>query len=152
MNVICKLSAGKQLDASLGNSAQSKSNVELRILRIMLNLCIFPPSHEKSYQLDLDIRDLEMIDNIERSSFRKLFGYAVPEANEFPRPTNSDMFRCQLQGFRVHQMVETRIKASLLPVRMYIDQVGVSRALLPSELIPMVAHAGVSCRLLYDAG
>ncbi|KAI8918892.1 ATG C terminal domain-containing protein, partial [Entophlyctis helioformis] len=107
--------------------------LEIRLVRLGVRWQAYPPANaDVTTELDLTVRDVEIIDNVKTSQWRKFFAYMQPESNMLPRETNSDMLLVKLRGvpqpsgdqeFRLQASWFSSTEcASLLPFRMYIDQ------------------------------
>eukprot|EP00842_Homolaphlyctis_polyrhiza_P007006 jgi/Hompol1/895/HPOL_001455-RA len=63
-------------------------------------------------EIDITVRDIEIIDNVFASQWRKFFSYMQPEANMLPRETGSDMLCVSLKAVQPdkHGDEEMRLK------------------------------------------
>lgn len=77
---------------------------------------------QPSRELRVYIRDIEVIDNIKSSRWRKFFAYQTPDATMLPRETDSDMLVIIWKQFQ-QDFSDCALKLRVLPIRMYIDQV-----------------------------
>lgn len=75
------------------------------------------------------IHDIEIIDNIESSLWRKFLTYQKPATDdaEEVRMSSTPMFKLELQSYKCtgadqKSSIESRLKAELMMLRMYIDQ------------------------------
>ncbi|KAH9275096.1 hypothetical protein BASA83_002320 [Batrachochytrium salamandrivorans] len=98
--------------------------LEIRLVRIGVSVKIYP-DHNRDLRNDIQmtVRDIEMIDYVKTSQWRKFFSYMQPEGNAFPRESGSDMISVSWES--IPQSTgedEIRLKAEILPFRMYIDQ------------------------------
>ncbi|CEG79538.1 hypothetical protein RMATCC62417_13990 [Rhizopus microsporus] len=79
------------------------------------------PTHEKTVmRFQLRIKDVDIIDNIKTSAWKKFLGY-MKSPTVF-REKDEQMVDIQLTCLRPVDDPELRLKAKLLPVRLYIDQ------------------------------
>lgn len=100
----------------------SDYSIQLHLVWINLSWLIFPSESPKSRKLTLNIRDVEVIDNIKSSNWRKFLGFHTPEAGMAPRETGSDMVKLNWTGFHESDGEEFILNLKVLPIRMYIDQ------------------------------
>ncbi|KAI7862276.1 hypothetical protein BDF14DRAFT_1974660 [Spinellus fusiger] len=99
--------------------------IEISFEGLSVALDVMPHSEQTGLHLKLTLRDLEMIDNIKTSSWKKFLGYMRPDASSTPREKGSSMIDIELTGVRpVPQdpTQEFRFKVELLPIRLYVDQ------------------------------
>jgi hypothetical protein len=100
----------------------TKPFVEIHLISIKLCLELFPQETLKSKSVTFAIRDMEVIDRVPASQWRKFMGYKAPEGQEPPRETDSDMLKVKWNGFRAEQGEEYRLSFTLLPLQFHIDQ------------------------------
>ncbi|KAF9958790.1 autophagy- protein 2 [Mortierella alpina] len=81
---------------------------------------------ETASHLSLRVKEFEIIDNVKSSLWRKFLSHQRQESStSAPRPTQSNMIRLDLDGVRPvvsASTVEYRLKAKILPLRLYVDQ------------------------------
>ncbi|KAF9283325.1 autophagy- protein 2 [Mortierella alpina] len=81
---------------------------------------------ETASHLSLRVKEFEIIDNVKSSLWRKFLSHQRQESSTTaPRPTQSNMVRLDLDGVRPvvsASTVEYRLKARILPLRLYVDQ------------------------------
>ncbi|KAG9320729.1 hypothetical protein KVV02_001777 [Mortierella alpina] len=81
---------------------------------------------ETASHLSLRVKEFEIIDNVKSSLWRKFLSHQRQESSTAaPRPTQSNMVRLDLDGVRPvvsASTVEYRLKAKILPLRLYVDQ------------------------------
>ncbi|CAO3568283.1 unnamed protein product [Mortierella alpina] len=81
---------------------------------------------ETASHLSLRVKEFEIIDNVKSSLWRKFLSHQRQESSAAaPRPTQSNMIRLDLDGVRPvvsASTVEYRLKAKILPLRLYVDQ------------------------------
>jgi hypothetical protein len=109
------------------SSRRSKNaNIEIKLKYVSVDLVMMPEKDVTAMWFNLLIRDIDIIDNIKTSKWKKFLGYMRPDASEKPRETNSSMVDLEdimlrpVPGEPSQQ--EHRIKLKLLPLRSYVDQ------------------------------
>jgi hypothetical protein len=95
--------------------------VEIHFLNIDFSLLLYPPTTFVSKQILLKIRDVEILDNVQSSQWKKFLTCMVLGEDE-PRETDGDMVFMKMVGVRVENREEVRLKIALSPIQMYIDQ------------------------------
>ncbi|KAL0085769.1 hypothetical protein F4703DRAFT_1979451 [Phycomyces blakesleeanus] len=101
------------------------AKIEIHLEGISVALDLMPDTSQTGIHLKFSIRDVEMIDNIKTSSWKKFLGYMRPDSSATPRERGSSMVDIELSGIRpVAQdpTQEFRLKVNLLPIRLYVDQ------------------------------
>ncbi|KAI8333041.1 hypothetical protein BC941DRAFT_516431 [Chlamydoabsidia padenii] len=105
---------------------RASADMELRIEGICFELDKMLPEEQTCLHSHLEIRDIEIVDNIKTSAWDTFFGCLRQESpSALPRETDSCMLVVDLMGTRpVAQdtTVEYRIRIKTLPMRLYIDQ------------------------------
>ncbi|KAJ8323200.1 hypothetical protein QVD99_000397 [Batrachochytrium dendrobatidis] len=98
--------------------------LELRLVHIGVDVKMFPEdSTQTTLDVQFNVRDVEIIDHVKSSQWRKFFSYMQPESNTLPRETGSDMITVSWSSIpQTMGKPEIRMRAALLPFRMYIDQ------------------------------
>ncbi|KAI8098544.1 uncharacterized protein BX664DRAFT_255802 [Halteromyces radiatus] len=113
-------------NASTSASRRSGTDMELRIEGIIFELDMMVPEEQTRLHGHLEIRDVEIVDNIKTSSWDTFFGCMRPESpSSLPRETGSYMVVVDIIGVRpvVQDMtVEYRLGIQTLPLRLFIDQ------------------------------
>ncbi|CAG8459179.1 6978_t:CDS:10 [Ambispora leptoticha] len=107
----------------LGRSKASK--LDIRLEKMNLEFDIFPEDDQLAFRLLLSVRDVEILDNIKTSAWRKFLSHMRAENDTSPRETKSNMVRIELQCVRpvpTEPSEEFRLKTRLLPLRFHIDQ------------------------------
>ncbi|KAI8381283.1 uncharacterized protein BYT42DRAFT_565980 [Radiomyces spectabilis] len=102
-----------------------QAKVEIRLLGISVDFDLMPATEQIGFHCWLTVRDVEIIDNIETSSWKMFLGYMRPDASAIPRERDSNMVDVSITGIRpVTQdpTQELRLKIKLLPIRLYVDQ------------------------------
>ncbi|KAG9306596.1 hypothetical protein G9A89_004793 [Geosiphon pyriformis] len=100
------------------------SKLDIKLEKLNLEFDLFPEGQLAS-RLLLLIRNIEILDNIKTSAWRKFLSHMRPENDSNPRETKSNMVRVELHSVRpipLDPSEELRLKARLLPLRFYIDQ------------------------------
>ncbi|KAI8874754.1 hypothetical protein K501DRAFT_314690, partial [Backusella circina FSU 941] len=108
-------------------SRRSKNaNIEIKLRGISVDFDLMPERDITAMWFNLLVRDIDIIDNIKTSKWKKFLGYMRPDASEKPRETNSSMIDLEdimlrpVPGEPSQQ--EHRVKLKLLPLRSYVDQ------------------------------
>ncbi|KAF8910987.1 hypothetical protein CPB84DRAFT_1821154 [Gymnopilus junonius] len=73
----------------------------------------------------LTVRDLEILDHIKTSTWKKFLTELRSDSRGNVRETESNMVRIELHGVRPvpgHSSEEARLRAKILPLRLYVDQ------------------------------
>jgi hypothetical protein len=96
--------------------------VEIHLMNISLDLKLFPDNTLTCKSIVLNIKDIEILDRVPLSQWRKFLGYRSPDQFEPPRETDSDMLRFKWIGIRASQNEEYRLNLSILPLQFHIDQ------------------------------
>ncbi|KAJ3044694.1 autophagy- protein 2 [Rhizophlyctis rosea] len=104
----------------------SESRVEFRAFHLNLEFDVYPKTSQRASRVLVSVRDIEIIDNVRTSLWRKFLSHLRPESGGTPRETESDMVRVELVSVRPDvknaENQELRLKVRLLPLRMYVDQ------------------------------
>ncbi|CAG8497159.1 7566_t:CDS:10 [Diversispora eburnea] len=108
--------------SKLHRSKSSKLEIKLETMNMEFDM--FPKDDLIAFRLLLLIRDLEILDNIKTSAWRKFLTHMRPDNDTNPRESKSNMIKIDLQSVRPlpSDLEEFRLKAKLLPLRFYIDQ------------------------------
>lgn len=102
---------------------KNQSDMEIRLDSISIDFDLMPDKHTTAFYFHFMIKDVEVIDNIQSSAWKKFLGYM--RSNVEQREVDSCMVDVELIGLRPVQddpQQEFRLKVKLLPVRLYIDQ------------------------------
>lgn len=103
--------------------------VEVFLLNINFCLQLYPTKAFVSRIMKLNIRDIEIIDNVRTSQWKKFLAYRIPLPEESPRPTDSDLIHIEWTGVRAdssRKKEEFILRVKILPIQMHIDQDTVS--------------------------
>ncbi|CAG8442536.1 10645_t:CDS:10 [Acaulospora colombiana] len=114
---------GRRTPSKLCRSRSSK--LEIKLEKVNLEFDMFPKDNLIAFRLLLLIRDLEILDHIKSSAWRKFLTHMRPDNDTNPRESKSNMIRVDLQSVRPlpsDPVEEFRLKAKLLPLRFYVDQ------------------------------
>lgn len=102
------------------------ADMELRIEGICFELDKMLPDEQTCLHSHLEIRDIEIVDNIKTSTWDTFFGCLRPDSpSSLPRETGSCMLVVDLIGTRPviqDTTVEYRLRIKTLPMRLYVDQ------------------------------
>ncbi|KAJ3293124.1 autophagy- protein 2 [Borealophlyctis nickersoniae] len=100
--------------------------IEFRAFHINVEYDIYPSTSQIATRLLVHVRDFEIIDNVRTSLWRKFLSHLRPDSDTVPRETESNMIEFDLASVRPSiaegDNLELRLKVSLLPIRMYVDQ------------------------------
>ncbi|CAO3577634.1 unnamed protein product [Absidia cylindrospora] len=103
-----------------------QADMELRIEGICFELDIMVPEEQTYVHSHLEIRDIEIADNIKTSTWDTFFGSMRSDSpSSLPRESDSCMLIVDLIGTRPviqDTTVEYRLRIKTLPMRLYIDQ------------------------------
>ncbi|RUS31489.1 hypothetical protein BC938DRAFT_477711 [Jimgerdemannia flammicorona] len=103
----------------------TSSKIEFRVERLGVEFDLFPNDQQIASRLLVTVRDFEIIDNVKTSLWRKFLSHMRPDSDTSPRESKSNMVRFELSGVRPapdDPAQEYRLKAKLLPMRLYVDQ------------------------------
>ncbi|KAI9487439.1 MAG: hypothetical protein EXX96DRAFT_476198 [Benjaminiella poitrasii] len=106
-----------------GKRSSSNAPVEINLTSIALNFDLMPDTDSTAFYFHLLIRDVEVIDNIKSSAWKKFLGYMRSGTQE--RERDDSMVNVELISLRPVQgdpQQELRLSVKLLPIRLYIDQ------------------------------
>ncbi|CAG8437791.1 15278_t:CDS:10 [Acaulospora morrowiae] len=101
------------------------SKLEIQLNKVNMEFDMFPKDNLIAFRLLLLVRDLEILDNIKTSAWRKFLTHMRPDNDTSPRESKSNMLKVDLQSVRPlpsDPVEELRLKAKFLPLRFYIDQ------------------------------
>ncbi|KAJ3390374.1 autophagy- protein 2 [Lobulomyces angularis] len=99
--------------------------VEIRANMIKVEYDSFSADSVTSSRLLVLIKDFDIVDNVETSSWRKFLSFLTPSLGEQPRENGSNMINLELLNVRPDLKLnkeESRLKISILPLSLRIDQ------------------------------
>lgn len=99
--------------------------IEIKLDDVSVDFDFMPSHDETALYFRLLIKDVEIIDNMKTSSYKKFLGYMKQAIKENPRELDACMVDLQLISLRPvvdDPQQEFRLKAKILPVRLYVDQ------------------------------
>ncbi|KAI8090453.1 hypothetical protein BDF21DRAFT_377473 [Thamnidium elegans] len=98
--------------------------IEIKLDCISIDFDLMPTKDNTSLYFHLKIKDVEIIDNIKTSNWKKFLGYMRPPLKEKPRELDACMVDLELISLRPvlnDPQQEFRLKTKILPIRLYID-------------------------------
>ncbi|KAJ3182923.1 autophagy- protein 2 [Gaertneriomyces sp. JEL0708] len=100
------------------------SQMIVKAYRANMELDVYSATCLTNWRLTSTIGDVEIIDNVRTSRWRKFLSYLRPTGDELPRETSSSMVTFHLSSVRPSPGAadELRLKLQLLPIRMHVDQ------------------------------
>ncbi|KAI9001725.1 hypothetical protein BC832DRAFT_594012 [Gaertneriomyces semiglobifer] len=100
------------------------SQMIIKAYRANVELDMYSATCLTNWRLTSTIGDVEIIDNVRTSRWRKFLSYLRPAGDELPRETSSSMVTFHLSSVRPSPGAadELRLKLQLLPIRMHVDQ------------------------------
>ncbi|KAJ3562000.1 hypothetical protein NP233_g9845 [Leucocoprinus birnbaumii] len=110
---------GKKLTRSRGPS------MEFKLMGLNADIDQFYPDEILVSKTFVTIRDIEILDHIKTSTWKKFLTSMRSDTRGNIRETDSDMVRIELRGVRPapgHPAEEARLRAKILPLRLYVDQ------------------------------
>ncbi|KAK9763685.1 autophagy- protein 2 [Basidiobolus ranarum] len=117
---------GRKRDKNRAKQGRSRSSqLDIKLLSINADYQQYPLGVETASRARFSIRDVEIIDRVQTSMWKKFLSYLRPDSDTSPRETWSNMVRIELDGVRPVPNVpleEMRLKIRLLPIRLHIDQ------------------------------
>lgn len=99
------------------------AHIEFKLDNIAVDFDLMPEKDETAFYFHLRIKDVEIIDNIRTSAWKKFLGYMRSGVDQ--REIDDCMVNVELISLRPVQddpQQEYRLKARLLPIRLYVDQ------------------------------
>ncbi|KAF1796478.1 hypothetical protein FB192DRAFT_1292335 [Mucor lusitanicus] len=99
------------------------AHIEFRLDNLAIEFDMMPEKDETAFWFHLRIKDVEIIDNIRTSAWKKFLGYMRSGVDE--REVDDCMVNVELISLRPVKddpQQEYRLKARLLPIRLYVDQ------------------------------
>ncbi|KXN86892.1 Autophagy-related protein 2 [Leucoagaricus sp. SymC.cos] len=110
---------GKKLARSKGPS------MEFKLMGLNADMDQFFPDEILVSKTFVTVRDVEILDHIKTSTWKKFLTSLRSDSRGNIRETDSDMVRVELRGVRPspgHPSEEARLRAKILPLRLYVDQ------------------------------
>ncbi|TRM57600.1 hypothetical protein BD626DRAFT_514419 [Schizophyllum amplum] len=110
---------GKRLTRGRGPS------IEFRLMGVCADIDQFRPGEGMVARTLATVRDLEILDHIKTSTWRKFLTGLREDARGNVRETDSNMVRVELQTVQPvpgNSAEEARVKAKILPLRLHVDQ------------------------------
>ncbi|KAJ6630872.1 hypothetical protein B0H10DRAFT_2160244 [Mycena sp. CBHHK59/15] len=110
---------GKRLTRSKAPS------IEFQLLGLEAEVDQFHVDEPIASRTFVTIKDLEILDHIKTSTWKKFLTELRSDSRGNVRETDSNMVRVELQSVRPvigHPSEETRLRAKILPLRLYVDQ------------------------------
>ncbi|RDB21446.1 Autophagy-related protein 2 [Hypsizygus marmoreus] len=110
---------GKRLTRSKGPS------MEFCLFGLQAEVDNYRPEEPLVSRTLATVRDLEILDHIKTSTWKKFLTSLRSDSRGNVRETDSNMVRVELQSVRPvpgHPSEETRLRAKILPLRLYVDQ------------------------------
>ncbi|KAK9721882.1 autophagy- protein 2 [Basidiobolus ranarum] len=101
------------------------SQFDIKLISINASFEQHPLGVETAFRVRFTIRDIEIIDRVRTSMWKKFLSYLRPDSDTSPRESWSNMVCIELDGVRPVPNVpleEMRLKIRLLPIRLHIDQ------------------------------
>lgn len=98
--------------------------IEIKLDSVSVDFDFMPPKDGTALYFHLMIKDVEIIDNIKTSNYKKFLGYMRSLTNNEPRELDACMIDIELISLRPvvdDPQQEFRLKAKVLPVRLYVD-------------------------------
>ncbi|KAJ3332303.1 autophagy- protein 2 [Blyttiomyces sp. JEL0837] len=104
----------------------NNSRMELHFLKVNFEYGSYSSTSQVASKVNLSMRDFEILDNLQSSSWRKFLAPLRPNQTELPRESESKMISTQLVNVRPNpaaaHLEEARLKVHVLPLRWHIDQ------------------------------
>ncbi|KAG5650892.1 hypothetical protein H0H81_010636 [Sphagnurus paluster] len=110
---------GKRLTRSLGPS------MEFHLFGLSAEIDRYLPDTPVVSRTLATVRDLEILDHIKTSTWKKFLTELRSDSRGNTRETESNMVRIELRSVRPvpnHPVEEARLRAKILPLRLYVDQ------------------------------
>ncbi|KAJ3314967.1 autophagy- protein 2 [Boothiomyces sp. JEL0838] len=102
------------MNSESGAVGRTDYQVEMHFLKIFLNIELFPSTSQSTKHVQLRIGDIEVIDNLKTSQWKKFLTYQAPLSGELPRETGSDMIVFDWNGYQTDGNEEYRVKGGKL--------------------------------------
>jgi hypothetical protein len=118
------LSAGRAgLKKKKRNKNGGDAHIEIKLGTVSVDLDLLPDKDATALYFHLLVKDVEIIDNIKTSDWKKFLGYMRSSVEQ--REVDTCMVDVELISLRPVQddpQQEFRLKVKLLPIRLYVDQ------------------------------
>lgn len=98
--------------------------IEIKLDSVSVDFDFMPPKDGTALYFHLMIKDVEIIDDIKTSNYKKFLGYMRPPTKDEPRELDACMLDIELISLRPvidDPQQEFRLKAKVLPIRLYVD-------------------------------
>ena len=103
-------------------SERGSHQAELLLQDLEIGIKIYPSTSLLTKLLDVSVKEVEILDNVSTSHWRKLLTYQIPGPMDPPRETNSSMLTYRWKGVRSNNNEEFILELGILPLQLYIDQ------------------------------
>ncbi|KAJ3410683.1 autophagy- protein 2 [Chytridiales sp. JEL 0842] len=110
---------------SLNVSQRSaESRIDFCLLNVTVDFDEYPSGFNRSRRVYIAIQDVEIIDKVKTSLWRKFLSSLRPDSNTEPRESLSNMVRFEIVFLNTKENndEEVRVKLRILPLRLHIDQ------------------------------
>ncbi|KAI8811104.1 ATG C terminal domain-containing protein [Cladochytrium replicatum] len=105
---------------------RQNSNIELRLVHVNVDYDKYEAGSQLASRLLFRIRDLEIIDSVRTSLWRKFLSHLRSDFDTHPRETSSDMVALEVLSVRPDPSKspreELRLRVHILPLRLHVDQ------------------------------
>ncbi|RKP07930.1 ATG C terminal domain-containing protein [Thamnocephalis sphaerospora] len=112
-------------DAGLRRFFRTRSaKLEVKLMHIGVEADMYEPQQRDASRLRLCIRDIEILDHIRTSVWKKFLTAMRPGGDSAPRESSSNMVRIDLSSVRpnLDAASEEELRIRILPLRFHIDQ------------------------------
>lgn len=102
-----------------------RPSMELLVSQLRIDFSSLLPEHEETFRLVVAANDIEILDHVPTSTWRKFLAPMKSSTGQLPRESQSEMLRIeltQIRPFPTSPSREYRLKFSLLPIRLFVDQ------------------------------
>ncbi|KAJ9050559.1 autophagy- protein 2 [Entomophthora muscae] len=106
-------------------SRPSQPSMELAVSQLRIDFSDMLPESEERFRLVFAANDIEILDYIPTSTWRKFLAPMKSSSGKLPRESQSEMLHVeltQIKPFPKSSSCEYRLKFSLLPIRLFVDQ------------------------------
>ncbi|WVQ78252.1 hypothetical protein IAT38_000336 [Cryptococcus sp. DSM 104549] len=108
---------GKRLTRS------KRPQIEIVLTGVKSDVDVFAPDDETSSRVRVTVKEMEILDHIKTSTWKKFLTEMKADSRGNVRETDADMVRVELVGVRLKEgEEEMRLKAKVLPLRLHVDQ------------------------------
>ncbi|WVR04987.1 hypothetical protein IAU60_001999 [Kwoniella sp. DSM 27419] len=109
---------GKKLTRS------KKPQIEIALTNLRASYDTFPPAEQVSSKVEVQIKEMDILDHIKTSTWKKFLMGMKADSRGNVRETDADLVRLELQGVRLQEggEEEMRLRAKILPLRLHVDQ------------------------------